>query len=131
MWELYLITRLNGLVGLFTGLTIVSSIAAVVGGISFCVCKSEGDNTEIAKRIFKYGIIVFSIVCPLLIMTPNTKQGLMIYGIGGTIDYIKQNPTARQLPDKCINALDKWVTGLAEEEEAKESKKQKSDDNGE
>ena len=25
-----------------------------------------------------------------------------------TIDYIKQNPTTKKLPDKCINALDKW-----------------------
>ena len=26
----------------------------------------------------------------------------MICGVGSTIDYIKENPTAKQLPDKCV-----------------------------
>ena len=33
----------------------------------------------------------------------------MIYGVGSTIDYIKENPTAKQLPDKWVKILDKWV----------------------
>lgn len=32
-------------------------------------------------------------------------------------DYIKNNETAKQLPDKCINALDAWVESLTQEEE--------------
>jgi hypothetical protein len=39
----------------------------------------------------------------------------MIWGVGGTIDYVKSNATAKQLPDKCIEALDKWVDSLNEE----------------
>ena len=31
---------------------------------------------------------------------------LLIYGVGGTIDYIRKNDTAKQLPDKCIKVLD-------------------------
>ena len=30
--------------------------------------------------------------------------------------YIKSNDTAKQLPDKCINALDKWVDSYVKEE---------------
>ena len=41
----------------------------------------------------------------------------MIYGIGGTIDYIKSNETAKQLPDKCIKALDKLVDNLNEKKQ--------------
>lgn len=33
----------------------------------------------------------------------------MIYGVGGTIDYIKENHTAKQLPDKYIKILNKWT----------------------
>ena len=33
----------------------------------------------------------------------------MIYGLGGTLDYIKSNEVAKQLPDKCIIALDKYL----------------------
>lgn len=34
----------------------------------------------------------------------------LIYSIGGTIDYIKSNEKAKQLPDKCLQALDKYLT---------------------
>lgn len=37
----------------------------------------------------------------------------------GTIDYVKSNETAKQLPDKCVKALDKWVDNLNEEEKMK------------
>ncbi len=41
---------------------------------------------------------------------PNTERDIMlIYGIGGTVDYIKQNETAKQLPDKVIMAIDKYL----------------------
>lgn len=42
--------------------------------------------------------------------------------LGGTIDYIKSNETAKQLPDKCIKALDKWVENLNEEKQENKQK---------
>ena len=30
---------------------------------------------------------------------------MAIYGLGGTIDYIKSNDRAKKLPDKVVNAL--------------------------
>ena len=51
-----------------------------------------------------------------------TNEALMIYGIGGTIDYIKSNETAKQLPDKCIKALDKWADNLNEEKQENKQK---------
>ena len=33
----------------------------------------------------------------------------MIYGIGGTIDYIQQNKTAQGIPDKFFKAVDKYL----------------------
>lgn len=41
--------------------------------------------------------------------------GLLIFGIGGSIDYLKSNDVAKQLPDKCINAIDAWVSSLTTE----------------
>lgn len=41
----------------------------------------------------------------------------MIYGVGGTIDYLKDNETAKQLPDKVIVALDKYIDSLNEDKE--------------
>jgi hypothetical protein len=43
----------------------------------------------------------------------------MIYGVGGTIDYIKSNDKAKKLPDKCIEALDKYLDNINKEEKDK------------
>ena len=70
---------------------------------------------ETCKNILKYSVPICIISCLLVVFVPTTKEGLLIYGVGGTVDYIKNNPTAKQIPDKCIIALDKWVTSLGEE----------------
>ena len=49
----------------------------------------------------------------MLVFIPTTKEALLIYGVGGTIDYVKSNPVAKKIPDKCIIALDKWVDSLS------------------
>nr|DAI98186.1 MAG TPA: hypothetical protein [Caudoviricetes sp.] len=41
---------------------------------------------------------------------------LMIIGIGGTIEYLKSNDTAKELPDKVIMAIDKLLDDTIEEE---------------
>lgn len=61
------------------------------------------------RRSANYSVITLLIGLLLWVFVPTQKEALLIYGVGGTIDYIKQNPTARKLPDKCIKALDKWV----------------------
>lgn len=50
------------------------------------------------------------------IFIPTTNEALLIYGVGGMIDYIKSNDTAKQLPDKCVKALDKYLDNLTKEE---------------
>lgn len=42
---------------------------------------------------------------------------MLIWGVGSTIDYIQDNETAKQLPDKCVNALDAWVESLSDDKE--------------
>ena len=49
------------------------------------------------------------------------KLLLLAYGVGGTIDYIKSNDTSKQLPDKCVKALDKYLDNLTKEENQKEN----------
>ena len=66
-------------------------------------------------------IFVTIIACLINFFTPTTNEALMIYCVVGTIDYIKSNDTAKQLPDKCVKALDKWVENLIKEENHKEN----------
>jgi hypothetical protein len=64
----------------------------------------------------KYIFPITIISAILYLFIPTTNEALLIYGVGGTIDYLQENPTAQKLPDKCIKALDKWVDSWSIEE---------------
>ena len=136
MEELYWITRLGALNFLFNTIIFVSLVAIIILAVELFVIKKTSANEDdknlelqvitgkahnenmsynFVKKQFIRAFIVFvvSIVCNVFIPTKN--EALMIYGIGGTIDYIKSNENAKQLPDKCIKALDKWADNINEE----------------
>ena len=50
------------------------------------------------------------------VFVPTTKDAMLIFGVGSTLDYIKSNDTIQEIPDKCINALDAWVESLNKED---------------
>lgn len=52
-----------------------------------------------------------------VVFIPDNKELMVIYGIGGTIDYIKSNDKSKQLPDKCIDALTRYVDSIEKENE--------------
>lgn len=108
---LYWITRLDGLHNLFIA-------SSVVTGIIMCITLIvwlEDEYGETVKKIMKCGIpmLLFSILG--LIFVPTTKEALMIYGVGNTIEYLQGNEKAKELPDKCIEALNTWVDSLNKE----------------
>lgn len=136
MNEIYWITRLGALNFLFNAIIFISLVAIIILAMELFAIKKTPDNEDdknlelqvvtgkvhnenlyynFVKKQFIRTFIVFvvSIVCNVFIPTKN--EALMIYGIGGTIDYIKSNKTAKQLPDKCIKALDKWADNINEE----------------
>lgn len=115
MEEMYWITRLGNIQGLFIALTAISG--GLIAGFSFTLLinVSERKSTEHQIKAIKKTIPILIISVLGMVFTPTTKEALMIWGIGGTIDYVKSNETAKQLPDKCIEALDKWVEGLNED----------------
>jgi hypothetical protein len=115
MEEIYWITRLGNIQALFIALTIILGILTAIFSFVLLVNISEGDSTNYQKKAIKKIIPVLIISILGIIFTPTTKEALMIWGVGGTIDYVKSNATAKQLPDKCIEALDKWVDSLNEE----------------
>ena len=117
MNELYWITRLEGIQILFAMILMVSLIAAVVSSITWAASDFEEDFP--GKKILKKAIPVALIASLGLIFVPSTKDMLLIYGVGGTLDYLKENPTAQQLPDKCIEALDKFMDEYMDEENNK------------
>jgi hypothetical protein len=97
------------------------SLLGLIGlTIKYCNYNHNGyyeTEKKATLSIIKKILICFILSCIFSIFVPSSDQMLKIYGIGGTIDYIKSNETAKQLPDKCIKALDLFI-----EKQIKESK---------
>jgi len=124
MNEIYWITRFDSLHCLGIAIFWISLIIFIVFWlISITVDDLTGEDccTEEQKHKLRksanYSVITFLIGLLLWIFVPTEKEALFIYGVGGTIDYLKDNPTAKQIPNKCINALDKWVDSWNTEKE--------------
>ena len=139
MNELYWITRFDAINTLLTTAMIFGWIAVAIFSIFYYTNNGQAiyeESREYKYRAkefrgyantcikgLRYAIPLTLLSTLLMVFTPTTKQALLIYGVGGTIDYLQANPTAKQLPDKCINALDRWVDTWAIEEK-KEKKKE-------
>lgn len=135
MNELYWITRLDGMCWFLTLIAVFSVIATVVlffigltkrSGADTCLegSKTWEQHIEASKMclyLSKRCAIAFFVSVFINFFIPTTNQALLIYGVGGTIDYIKSNDTSKQLPDKCVKALDKLVENLTKEENQKQN----------
>ena len=136
MNEIYWITRLDSICIFLTTIAVVSFVISVVMCAFAMYNRFEADDYEeggkyynchmqrfkIFLNCFKRSIIVTLVLTVINIFIPTKNDALLIYGVGGTIDYIKSNETAKQLPDKYIKALDKWVDNLNEEKQENKQK---------
>lgn len=126
MNEIYWITRLDCINGWLIASAATSGVLAAVLLIVYFIVKSEyvahqcaADKRQMdfCKSVIKPSAIVFFTSLIISILTPTKKEAMLIWGVGSTIDYIKENETIKQLPDKCVNALDAWVESLSDKEE--------------
>lgn len=125
MSEIYWITRLDPILDWATAFTVLSAMALIVAMITKVMSITENRESyktekETLQRLSKYirniGLPLFLFFAPITIFLPNKKDAMMIYGIGGSIDYLRSNETAQQLPDKCIDAINEWVESLIDNE---------------
>ena len=118
MNEIYWISRLDYICGLFIALSIIFGAIVVVEGFILTIVNKSEEDYPVLLKIVKKSILILG--CSLLgvIFLPNTKQAYMIWGLGGTIDYIKNNETVQKLPDKTIQCLDKFVDEYLNKEDS-------------
>jgi uncharacterized membrane protein len=107
---LYWITRLDGLHDLFIMTAIISG-CVIFAATLYHIGSGEGIS-KLYKKILKYMLPMGLIAILGVIFVPTTKDALMIYGVGSTLEYLKQNETAKELPDKCIEVLDAYIESL-------------------
>lgn len=104
----------------FCGICILlfGSFAAILdSGVSGFGDEVEAQGTRFLKKATKTSFIVGIISVFIAIFVPGEKQLYRIMGVGMAIDYIKENDVVKQLPDKCINALEAWVDSIEEDKE--------------
>ena len=138
MNELYWITRFDAIRNF---LFIMSLFGFMISFLLFVCAMAQRDTVNIFKEggdswnkymktyqtlmyHFKRSIIVTLVLIVINIFIPTKNDALLIYGVGGTIDYIKANDTAKQLPDKCIKALDEYLDNLKKDENQKDGKEE-------
>ena len=128
MNEIYWITRLDLISDLVTAFAVISGVISLTSTLFYIGNRNEyeEDEWEVSKnwmnfsaKTFKIGIFCFFFFLISSILTPTTKEAMLIYGVGTTLDYVKQNDTLKQIPDKCINALDAWVDSFVNENKDK------------
>ena len=130
MSEIYWITRLDLISGWLIGFAVISAIVTFIAIVAYIGRRSDYEAyhtdadkrwAEFSSKLFKISLPCFFTFCVSSILTPTTNEAMLIYGVGTTIDYVKQNNTLQQIPDKCINALDAWVDSLTEKESKNEN----------
>ena len=123
MSEIYWLQRIGALSDLFnvmwTSAIVIFGLFLVVSPMAIDLIE-EYNITNQARKVVKTLVVVLIVGIIGSIVTPSTKEMYAIYGIGGAIDYIKSNDKAKQLPDKCIDALTRYADSI--ENEDKEGK---------
>lgn len=118
MAEIYWLQRIGALSDLFNVMwifvTVIVGFFLIIAPMAIDIIK-ENNVTDQAKKVAKMLAVMFIVGVIGSIITPSTKEMYAIYGLGGTIDYIKSNDKAKQLPDKCVDALTRYVDSIEKE----------------
>ena len=113
MSELYWLTRLEYIQNFLIIVMFISGIALFVSFMMYLL-SNYAEEIKLALKWVVSSFVTLIISSLIFVAVPSTKEALFIWGVGSTIDYIQENETAKQLPDKCINALNDWVESLSD-----------------
>lgn len=118
MSEIYWISRLDYINSLFIALSVIFGSITVVGFFTHLMCEDGDKGTDklVLKRFYQRALLFFIPSILTVVFIPTSKEAYMIWGVGGTIDYIKSNETIQKLPDKTVQCLDKFIDEYLQEE---------------
>lgn len=117
MSELYFLGVLGNLHSLGEVIAVLSFLAMLFLLFILVPTTLDGyDKPPICLKLLKLSAVSTLIGFLMCVFIPSTKSLLIIYGVGGTIDYVKENQVANKIPDKCIKALDKYLDDALKED---------------
>jgi len=115
----YWITRLDSIDKLLVAFAVIAAAVLIAGLIGFGVTYNDDEfdsDDEGIKKMRNYfkktavvSLIVFISVSTINTFIPSTKDAYVIYGVGGTFDYLKNDEKAKEFPDKVIEAADLYL----------------------
>ena len=107
---IYWLTRLSSIQGLFATAAIITSTFIAAGLLAYTVqlvdCY-ENEQKEI-KQKRKWFVNRIWIVCLLwvvTILTPDTKEAMLIIAGGKTMDYVQQDTSLQKIPYKATELI--------------------------
>ena len=119
--KMYWFTRLTAITTALKTILIVSGILAGAALIFWVIVYLSDpeympDGEESKRSFLKIGsktlcisTIVFAIGLIGRTFTPTTSEALIIYGVGESVEYLQNNKDAVQIPDKALQALNKYL----------------------
>ncbi len=118
---IYWLTRLSSISDLFFGLGMLSSIFIFVGVLAytFMIMDFPSDEDEIEykqkRKKFFNKIWVPILFFVLNILTPNTKEAMLIIAGGKTMDYVQSDTALQKIPYKATELILKKMEDYIDE----------------
>jgi len=107
---IYWLTRLSSIQGLFTAAAIIITAIISVGLFSYTIMMIDSSESEVKelKQKRKYFVNRIWIVCLLwlvAILTPDTKEAMLIIAGGKTMDFVQQDTSLKKIPYKTTELI--------------------------
>lgn len=130
MWLIYLLFILDNIYCLINIAALISGLAALVfiilSSIGACQNPDSYDalnqkTVTFCNKARKISLAVFIPALLLGITVPNSKQAAIIFSVGTTIDYVRNNEKIKELPDKAVDCLNKYIDEYLSEDDINKS----------
>ena len=115
MWLIYLITILDNLQCISMVLSLLGLFGTILTCLA-CIIDEDERKDSLVIKLRKLSIIFLSVFAPIALFVPNSKQAAAIFAVGTTIEYVQNNEKIKELPDKAILCLDKFIDEYLKEE---------------
>lgn len=99
---------------IYLTVTLIASVAYHID--SSCDMEwNESPMRNFAKRPFRH-FVISSVMLFLSCLIPSTSQCYAIFGVGTTIEYLKDSKEAQKLPENAFKALNYYLESISEKE---------------
>lgn len=110
MTEIYWLTRLDAV----CIVSLIVFLVCTIWGIGYVIISDDSFRDTIAR--LKWVVVVDVLAILSLLFVPDTKDAFVIYGLGSAKDWIESNEKAKEIPQKALDALDKYLGKKSEKQ---------------